>query len=412
MSVHLNSVSTQTVTTCQAAQQASVVREIQGELETEKTEIGKAVSFAETTKVFVDDTVRKKLKLYGESKIKSWTGKGINLGAKTISVRDARMINEKAGVQVIDLNAENIKIDRFTIDDVIREQLENITNLAKPCRELGFWAGELSDIKKGRSITIGKEHADAYNSYFERNVFDSKRIFQLALTEPIFEKEKKLSEHTWIAIEVEHRKELMLLPNKKEIRRWIGGRVSAVISEVQITITVKDAVLIHKISGKTIFTFNEEAVAKIPILPAHLDELESLIQKFDDERKNLDRTIRRKIHYFKSRNQKEVARELAEEINALVGKKVFDLKSILDQAVQEAEAEAEEMQLSSPSKKRSRTDGSSEQKLKKQRTDTALDATQITPAASLSSYQFQYPVAPPQAPQNPKRSFDLEFILN
>ena len=250
------------------------------------------------------------------------------------------MVNEKAGVQVVDLNAENIKIDRFTIDDIIRGQLEHITNLTNPCEELGFAAGELGEIKEGRYITIGKERADAYNGYFKRNLFDSKRIFQLALTEPIFEKEKKLSEHTWIAIGDEHRKELMLLPNKNEIRRWIGVGVFRADRKMQ-KISVKNAVLIHKISGKTIFTFNKEAVEKIPILPAHLDELESLIQKFDEEGKKLDGTILQKIHHFKSQNQNEVTRELAEAINSLVGKKVFDFDSILDQAVQEAEAEVE-----------------------------------------------------------------------
>ena len=232
----------------------------------------------------------------------------------------------------------------------------------------------------------------------------------------------KLSEHTWITIGDEHRKELKLLPNKNEIRRWIGGKISAVMYEMQKkTISVKNAVLIHKISGKTIFTFNKEAVEKIPILPAHLDELESLIQKFDDEGKKLDGTIRQKIHSFKSQNQNEVTRELAEAINSLVGKKVFDFDSILDQAVQEAEAEVEEVQLSSPPKKRSRTEDSSGPKSKKQRTGggsdqpltaIVLDAQQFTLRAS--SATLKYPQTTPQGPAKiaSKPSFDLGFLLN
>ena len=105
MSVYLNSVSTQTVTPLQIAPQPIVS---QTPDEPKKKKPGKFVSIAETTKFFIDEAVRQKLMSYGKSKIKSWTGQGINWGAKSISVRRARMINEKAGVQVVDLNAENI----------------------------------------------------------------------------------------------------------------------------------------------------------------------------------------------------------------------------------------------------------------------------------------------------------------
>ncbi len=396
----------QTVTTPRAVQQVPVVSQPPGKPEKKKT--GKRISFAETTKISIDDTIRGKLEVYGNSTLKSWTGKSALCAAKSISVRDLRIINEEAGTDVIDLNAENIKIVTFTIDSVIRERLKDIPNLSEPCRALGFSVTHLSEIKRGRSDTVNKERADAYNGYFKWDLFDWKRIFQLAVSEPISKKEKKLSERTWITIEDEHRKELNLLlkdPRQRErLTSCLGRGFADTICKTQIDILVIDAVRVHKISGKIIFTFNKQALKKLPILPAHLKELKSFIQKIDSEGIKIDATIRHKIRMLEFRNQITITREFAEELNSLVGKNVFDFDSILGQVVKEAETEAqaevEALPLFSSSKKRSRTNGSSGPKPKKQRTDTVSAAPQPCIPAPLVSL-----------PQT-KPSFTLRFILN
>ncbi len=415
MSMRLNNVSTQAISTSPATQQPSAASQ----------KLGRSISYAETTKIFVDDAVRKKLKDFGESTIRMWTDKGITSESSSFSVRDARMINQEAGVQVFDLSAENIKIEKFTIDSAIREQLENLPDLAKASKALRFSSSSLSQIKTGKIFSIRKEQADAYNRYFNRNLFDSQRIFQSALEEPI-KKEKNLAKSTWITISLEHREELKHLPNKKQLNRWVKNALSEIIRQSKIAISVKDAVHIHKISGKIIFAFNKEAIAKFPILPAHIDELEILTKKLKEEKNEIAGEVSDIYHRSKSRNLKYLTIKLAEDINALAGKKVFDYESILDQAVQQATDEEPDIQLAPPTKKRSRRDSTvstTRRQSKKQRigggTDQpvaaiVLDDSQSSLPAPSAPLDFQDSLTAPQGPEKIaiKPSFRVNFILN
>ena len=188
----------------------------------------------------------------------------------------------------------------------------------------------------------------------------------------------------------------------------------------QVAISVKDAVLIHKISGKVIFAFNKEAVQKFPILPTHIDELGLIVKKLKEERSRIVEEVMDKYTRYKSRHQMCLTVKIADEINALVGKKVFDYQSILDQAVQEATDEVQEMQLAPPTKKRSRRDStvSTEgRQSKKQRIGGGIDqpvAATVLDDPHSAPLDFQQSLTAPQGPEKIaiKPSFKLSFILN
>ena len=138
------------------------------------------------------------------------------------------------------------------------------------------------------------------------DLFDLQRIFNRANNVPIAEKTRKLSEEAFIKIKPGNKdriKELPRLP-KSEIYRIKGTNFISNITNGKQTISIKDAVFIHKISGEIIFDLLETNLEKFSVHPDHIIQLDQLIQDAEEEGKEIDEDTRHKISKFKKQKRR------------------------------------------------------------------------------------------------------------
>ena len=203
-------------------------------------------------------------------------GRIVNGSQKNITLYDAKRINDHAPKPIFEITPK--KITTFPIDPIIRNRLKRITAQSiKPLlKELGVPEASFNTLKyTTRSVTV--EHAKKYNDYFRQhnlgantphtNVFDLERIFNLANNEKIDEKTKKLE--AFIEIKPVHQEKLKELSREtyRQLIGILGHHFDQILSNTK-TISIKNAVLINRISGNDIFELNEEAVQTFSILGA------------------------------------------------------------------------------------------------------------------------------------------------
>ena len=211
-------------------------------------------SYAETTRIRVDDKARGILLYYGRTKIAAWTGKNLAKiidGTQThITVRDARLINQYAATQVFNLTAENVV--EFTVDSIIRDRLKPIKLAeAQPALdELGATETEFYGLKYKISSVTTKD-AETYHRHLNSILFDKERVFILACNEPIVEKKEK---GAMIEITPDHRKKLRgLSPEcKQELIDNVGANFKNLLKKTK-KLSEECAAQINKISGEDIF---------------------------------------------------------------------------------------------------------------------------------------------------------------
>ncbi len=320
-----------------------IVIETPGETKMGTGKNGRAISFSEEIKLHIDVTTKKALAVWGCSTLSKWVGKKWTNIPKSISIRDARLINLEAKKEVVKLNTELVQ--NFPVDKVMRDRLDSLgTNLRAIGRNLHFGKVYFFQLGTEKCRTISKERADAINKHIqEKNIgngleiFDLKRIFQLAINEQLPKEKptKKLSENIWINLEDEDREQLRILPMKIKEMSFFTVTFDTLLRHDSILI--KNAILINKLSEKNIINPTKDSINKISAFLGKLDELRSSIEEAREPHKPPDR----KILDIVNRRTITVTYELAETINDCFGKTIFDLESLLTQAIQEAEEEAE-----------------------------------------------------------------------
>ncbi len=328
--------------------------EVQGQTERDASA---TFSYAKTIWIEIDDETLKKLKSHGVTKVQQWAGKSLhqvfNGSQKIMSLEDAKMINANVPEPIIPTTLPKVKVVYFTVDPIIRERLKPISaSMITPLlerigvNEENFWYLKLY------TDSVQTKHAEEYNEYFRQHnlgantqntgVFDLERILNLGNDEPI-ETTKKLEalikfepEHlkklTDIRIEAKHPKKSMeRSKNDYSLYRVFEKNFFRFRKDTK-TISLKNAILINKISGDEIFKINEEAVQKYSIHQGQVKELESVLE--GGNRHNKIRTLMRAIKYGK---RNFVTVQEAKVLNAHLKTNPFGFASYLSSATQEAE---------------------------------------------------------------------------
>ncbi len=319
----------------------------------DEPEKDESISYAELTKVRIDQATLQAARPFFE--------KRFNPKLKSISVRDARLINSKAKTEIISLNAE--RIEWVPVDQFIRQRLEQIETKirTKACEQLEFPEGFFWQIISGRTQIILKERAVKCNEYFNITLednseqFDLERIFRLALKESLpTEPAKKLCERIWIKYENKYRDQL------KKLRKTVNDPRFNEVKKIRTDrkhIKLKDVVILHKFSADAVFDLTKESVALFPVLPEHIEKLQSLTSKAPNEK------MRSKIYRLIDGTIKNIEYSTAETLNSSLGETVFDVEVILNQGIQEAEKEF----LALSKKRTSPSEAPSEPSAKRQR---------------------------------------------
>ena len=270
------------------------------------------------------------------------------------------------------------KVERVPVDRFILGRLKQIDGkiLAKACAELGFAEGFLSEIISGRTKTILKERAVKCNDFFKEILknnseqFDLERIFKLALKEPLPTKPaKKLCERILIKYEDKHREQV------KKLRKTVNDpRFNEIkkIRDIRKNIKLKEVVIIHKFSAEVVFDLTKESVAFFPVLPEHIEKLQSLRSATSD------RAILNKISNLINGHTKDIGYSTVKKLNTSLGEIVFDVEVILTRGTREAEEEF----LSLSKKRPSPAEAPSEPSAKRQRIGDHAYSAHVPTAAN------------------------------
>jgi hypothetical protein len=311
--------------------------------------------------ILVDDDARERLAdvvvSKGKKEIKKWLGHlpsaiRNSYDIKQISIRDARIINEKTGKKILTIDRD--RIDKFIADDEILNRIHQLFDSkeisSKNYKEIGLSKQEFSNLRDEKGKTILKTTADKINEYFKKNptktfitedeIIDLDGILQKALTEPL-DNLKKSSPNVWVKIQRDHREELKQLNKtiQKKLKEAIGAnRYTHFTTSQTRFLQIKDAMLIDRISNKEIFSTDFTTGTHANVYCQFTSKELSLFTK-EVKKINESTEYQKILHSLKHSGRKRIQIDQAKNINLFFKQIVFNLESPLSEAIREAEAE-------------------------------------------------------------------------
>jgi len=318
----------------------------------------KKVSYAASVLLNIDDKARKRLisaiRIHTLIKVGKWIGKRAGSlkdweKRQTISILDAKIINLKTGREVFHIKVEDVA--RFPVDQKIRNRLKQLTrdykkiDLNQISKTCNVDTSRLDRIGEGKILSIDQDLADKFNiairekvkelgGVLSGDVFDLKRVFLLAKTEDVSEKPQVPKKGIVVKVKEGQKNKIDGLDStiKRGLSKIIGVyKFSKICRFKTKTVSLENAVLINEYAKKDIFVFDENC--EFSFFPdfEQLSTFTYLLKKFYDKKL--------KITCDKLRdNESSISSKKADEINSELGA-IFDLPSILAQAVESAQNE-------------------------------------------------------------------------
>jgi hypothetical protein len=340
----------------------------------------------------------------GREKIAEWLG--INSSScrdylarmsDRISMREARVINEKANATppIFEIDMEHLL--EFKVIDAARETLTNLSSSSKYKRkftqislDLNFYESYLNKIKSRIINTITKKNAETIEGYFKTKIFYIHQIFKRAKTESITENRKHRlntpSTLTLVEFNDDIKEEIKNIEYSKKTRI---NKLSTCTYTNKDATSVRNAVMINEISGSKLFTLSVNSLVMVPYSDKHKEQLKNAIQKKIAETglnqseiaKEIELTLD-KLKILMNGNPKKIQYDTANKINTHL-EKIFDFKKILEEAERDAlefynSSQREINPLKVPTKKRKITEQKTICSTKKQKPNPIEEKSDVS----------------------------------
>ena len=309
--------------------------------------------FADSTYLQIDDGAADRLSQLivniPVSTISSWLGHNpgyLSGKTHTISVKDARLINQNSKTNIFEIDEKDII--KFKVAGAARKNLQRL-NETRPLKgaatELGFGANYITRIKNNETHSISKIKATKINEFFKSDVFCIHQIFDRSCTENIDREIKKqtlgnFDEFTYIAFDKQSQDKVKEFDSvtKTKISKFAGN-----IRHYNETISVRNAFIVNKVSESQIFEFSVEKITSLPVTNDCKDQFNKLIAKKIKNEKCSLRSISTGLGFtfsvfnsIRNGKQKTIYITLAKKINNYFNTKLFDLEKIMSQAQTDA----------------------------------------------------------------------------
>ena len=319
------------------------------EAEETQSERDSSSNFAESTYLKIDEQAAKRLQDLkietGVAKIISWIGfqrRYLIKKSDKISIRDARLINDHSKQPIFEID-KNLLVG-FKVTESARKTLELLNKEDfSDKKKLKISATLLSKIISGQTLSISKENADKIENFFGKDVFGSHQILKCACTEELKKKQSRIDNDKLTLIKYDEK-------SKKSVGKFNSAtntKISNIIGKVIYKshyeqISVRNALVVNKVSGSKIFTFSIANLEYVPISDDTHDRFTTSLEEKKAQNVSM-RAIELELdlsysllHEVTNKKHKQILFSTADKLNKYFEKKIFDFEQILLDAQQEA----------------------------------------------------------------------------